>query len=375
VAPVYQCGIERLGRPWILTRYDDDATLVRDPALIKDGRLIAMSGLGEEGPYIETLRGMFAFIAPPRHTRLRSLVNRGFTPRSIRALEPRLQRLVDSLIDEREASGEMDLIADYAFRIPATVICWLLGCPVEDIPQIEDWARDFSRRADEGSSLTPEMEKRGDEVAVAFMDYLRELIARRRRQAEDDLISRLVEIQRDADDLSDDDIAATAILLFQAGHETTANMIGKGMLALFQHPEQLALLRQRPELIENATEELLRYDTPVQMTTKLVTKDIPFHGRTIRSGEAVTSLRGAVNRDPERYPDPDRLDITRKDIDHHSFGMGAHYCLGAALARMEIQHAVLTLVQRLPGMRLATDELVYKDQLHLHGLARLPVSW
>jgi cytochrome P450 len=318
---------------------------------------------------------MFAFHPPPRHTRLRALVSRGFTPRSVEELRPRVARLANALLDEAQPERRMDLVADYAFRLSVGVICELIGAPVEDVGSVEGWAAAISARADEGAAPTADSERVADGAAVGFMGYLRGLIDERRAEPRDDLISRLLAVQREADDLEDDDIAATAILLFQAGHETTANMIGKGALALLTHPAELAKLRAHPALAVNATEELLRYDTPVQLTTKFADREIPLGGRTIRAGEPVMHVWGAVNRDPERYAYPDRLDLERKAIDHHSFGMGAHYCLGASLARLEIQEAIQALARRLPGLRLATDALVYKPQLHLHGLATLPVAW
>ena len=375
VAPVWQAPVERLGNPWVITRHADARALVRNSALVKDERVLGLSGLGEGGAFIEVLRRMFAFQPPPTHTRMRGLVNRAFTPRSIEKLRPGVQALVDSLIDSLEDRGRMDLVADFAFRVPVTVICQMLGAPVEDVPRIEGWASTFARRADEGEELTPEMERSGDEAAAGFMAYVQELIDDRRARPREDLLSRLIEIQREAHDLSDDDIKATAILLFQAGHETTANMIAKGTLALLRHPEELARLRAHPELIENATEELLRYDTSVQLTTKFAAAEIPLGDRVIRVGDPVSLVWGAINRDPDRYPEPDRLDLSRPEIDHQSFGMGSHFCLGASLARLEIQHAIGTLARRLPGLRLATDEPEYKPNLHLHGLATLPVSW
>jgi len=375
LAPVWQAPVERLGNPWVITRRSDAEAVVRNAALVKDERVLGLAGVGEGGPFIDALRHMFAFQPPPRHTRMRALVNRGFTSRSVEKLRPRVQALVDSLIDAVEPAGQMDLVPDFAFRVPVTVICQMLGAPVEDVPRITGWAATFARRSDEGEELNPEMERLGDEAASNFMGYVRELIEARRKAPNDDLLSRLIEVQRDAEDLTDADIAATTILLFQAGHETTANLISKGALALLRHPEEFARLHSQPDLIENATEELLRYDTSVQLTTKFATEDIPFHGRVIRAGDAVSFFWGAINRDPERYADPDRLDLTRSGIDHYSFGMGAHYCLGASLARLEIQHAIGTLARRLPGLRLATDEPEYKTQLHLHGLVSLPVRW
>jgi cytochrome P450 len=375
VAPVWQAPVERLGNPWVITRRADAEAVVRNSSLVKDERVLGLSGLGKGGPFIEALRHMFAFQPPPRHTRMRALVNRGFTSRSVEKLRPQVQTLVDSLIDAVEPAGQMDLVPEFAFRVPVTVICQMLGAPVEDVPTIVGWAQTFARRSDEAEALNPEMERLGDEAAANFMGYVQDLIETRRRSPNDDLLSRLIDVQREADDLTDADIVSTTILLFQAGHETTANLIAKGILALLRHPEELARLRAHPDLIENATEELLRYDTSVQLTNKFATEDIAYHDRVIREGDAVSFIWGAINRDPERYANPDRLDLTREGIDHYSFGMGAHYCLGASLARLEIQHAIGTLVRRLPGLRLTTEEPEYKTQLHLHGLVSLPVAW
>ena len=375
VAPIWQAPVERLGNPWVITRHADARGLVRNSALVKDERVLGLSGLGEGGAFIDVLKRMFAFQPPPRHTLMRSLANRAFTPSSIEKLRPRVQEVVDGLLDSLQDRGQMDLVADFAFRVPVTVICEMLGAPLEDVPRIGHWAAIFGQRADEGEVLTPEMERQGDHAAESFVAYVKELIADRRASPRDDLLTRLVAEQSQVEDLTDDDIAATTILLFQAGHETTANLISKGVLALLRHPEEMAKLRAHPGLIENATEELLRYDTSVQLTTKFAAEEISFHDRVIRIGDPISLIWGAINHDPDRYEDPDRLDISRPDIGHYSFGMGSHYCLGASLARLEIQHAIGTLARRLPGLRLVTDSPEYKPQLHLHGLSRLPVVW
>jgi cytochrome P450 len=375
VAPVWRAPVERLGRPWIVTRNADAAALVRSSAFIKDERLLGLAGVGARGPFIDVMRRMFAFQAPAQHHKMRALVNRGFTPRSIEKLRPDVQALVDGLIDAVIDQGAMDLVADFAFPLPVTVICRLLGAPVEDVPRIEGWAVTFARRADPAEALKPERERAGDEATVAFVDYVKGLIAARRSAPQDDLLSRLLAVQREAPELTDDDIAATTILLFQAGHETTANLIAKGILALLRQPEALAWLRAHPEAIEDATEELLRFDTSVQISTKYASRDVAFHGETIAEGDPVTFVWGAINRDPAHFPDPHRLDFRRSAKDHYSFGMGPNFCLGASLARLEIQHAVQTLVQRLPGLRLEDEPIEYKPQLHLHGLARLRVAW
>jgi len=375
VAPIFQADFERLGHPWLITRHADDELLVRNAKLIKDDRQLRMSGVGAGGAFIEAMRGMFSFMPPPRHTELRGLVNRGFTPRSVRALEPSIEALVARLLDERLPDGEMDLARDYALRVPMAVICELLGVPLDEVPTIEKWSRAFSERADEGADLSPERERAGNEAATAFCDYMQRLIDERRRTPKDDLLTRLVAVARESPEgLRDEDIVSTALLLFQAGHETTANMIAKGALALVRHPEELARLHDTPALAENAVEELLRFDTPVQMTTKFAAEPIPFHGRQIERDATVIFFWGAVNRDPARYVDPDRLWLERPDVDHHSFGMGAHFCLGASLARLELRHAFRALAERLPHLALA-GEPVYKGQLHVHGLSSLPVRW
>jgi hypothetical protein len=375
LAPVHQSQIERLGRPWIVTRHADAAWVAREKNLIKDGRLVDQLGGAPDSPFVRVMKRMLNFIPAPRHTRLRHLVNSGFTLRTVERLRPGVRELVNQLIDARLAEGQMDLVRDYAFPIPLAMICELIGVPLEDAPRIESWARQVLESVDEGLLVTPELEQRRNQAMLGFCGYFQSLIEARRASPRDDLISRLVDVQRSADDLADEDIVATAILLFQAGHDTTASLIAKGMLALLQHPEELAKLRARPDLLQNATEELLRFDTSVQLSVNFATADVAYHDRTIRDGDAMIILRGAANRDPARFPEPDRLDIERDDIDHHSFGLGAHFCLGASLARLEIQEAIGALVRRLPGMKVDLDRVVYRPSLHLHGLESLPVRW
>jgi cytochrome P450 len=375
VAAVHQSQLERLGRPWIVTRHADASWVAREKHLIKDERLVDQLGGDPHSPFVRVMKRMLNFIPAPRHTRLRHLINPGFSLRTVERLRPGVRELVSQLIDARVAEGGMDLVRDFAYRIPLAMICELLGVPLEDTPRMETWSREVLQATDEGLGVTAEHERRRDEAILGFCGYFQALIEARRAAPRDDLISRLVEVQRGASDLSDDDIIATSILLFQAGHDTTTSMIAKGMLALLQHPGELARLRANPELIRNATEELLRYDTPVQLSVNFATADIPYHDRTIREGSAVIILRGAANRDPERFADPDRLDLGREDIEHHSFGMGAHFCLGASLARLEIQEAISALARRLPGMRFDPEKVVYRPSLHLHGLESLPVSW
>ena len=375
VAPVHQSQIERLGRPWIVTRHADAAWVAREKNLIKDGRLVDQLGGSPDSVFVRVMKRMMNFIPAPRHTRLRHLVNSGFTMRTVERLRPGVRTLVNRLIDAHLADGQMDLVRDYAYPIPLEMICELVGVPLEDTHRIDKWSREVLESVDEGRIMTPDAEQRRDTAMLGFCDYFQSLIEARRASPRDDLISRLVEVQRSADDLADEDIVATAILLFQAGHDTTASLIGKGMLALLQHPDELAKLQAHPELIVNATEELLRFDTSVQLSINSAIADVRYHDRTIREGEPVVILRGAANRDPARFPDPDRLDIEREDIDHHSFGLGAHFCLGASLARLEIQEAVGALVSRIPGMQVDLEKVTYRPTLHLHGLEAMPVRW
>ncbi len=375
VAPIHQSQIERLGRPWVLTRHSDAAWAAREKGLIKDGRLVDQLGGDPNSPFVTVMKRMMNFIPAPRHTRLRHLINPGFTQRTVERLRPGVRTHIQELIDTRLADGQMDLVRDFAYQVPLAMICELIGVPFEDTHRIEVWSRGVLESVDEVAIVTPEMEERRNDAIFGFSGYFQSLIDARRADPKEDLISRLVEVQRGASDLTDEDIIATLILLFQAGHDTTTSLIAKGMLALLQHPTELAKLRARPDLLKNATEELLRFDTPVQLSINHADEDIAYHDQTIQEGEAVLILRGAANRDPERFPDPDRLDIEREDIEHHSFGLGAHFCLGASLARLEIQEAIGALTQRIPGMQVDLEKVEYRPSLHLQGLDALPVTW
>ncbi len=374
LAPVFKTENPGFQQAWVITRFADDDTVVRSKSLSSDNRVLEVFDTGEQSAFLEVMRSLLKFLDPPDHARVRGLIARAFTPRSIEALRPRIQAIVDERIDARLDAREMDLVADLAFPLPVIVICELLGVPVEDVDRFFRWSQDLVRRADV-QKLDDERKRRGDEAAAGLRDYFLELVAERRVRPREDLVSALIAVEEGGDRLSESELVGAAIILLQAGHETTANLITKGMLGLLRHPDQLGLLRRRPELVVDATEELLRYDTSVQITPKVATADIPYHDHTIQAGDIVATLRGAVNRDPERYPDPDRLDITRPDNRHHSFGVGAYHCLGASLARAEIQIAVGSLVSRLPGLELREERPRSKGSLYLHGLESLRVGW
>jgi len=313
---------------------------------------------------------------PPDHTRLRGLVSKAFTPKALESLRPRIQQIVDGLLDQIERRGEMDLIEEFAYPLPVIVICEMLGVPVKDHERFKHWGLDIARGLD-AIMLPPDSEvgKRSVSGRRALAEYFRALIAERRAAPRDDMLSALIAAEEAGDKLSEEELLASCILLLVAGHETTVNLIGNGTLALLKHPEQLRRLRENPGLIGSAVEELLRYDGPVQRTARIPSEDLVIGGKTIPKGEMVMPFLGAANRDPAQFPDPDRLDITRTDNRHIAFGMGIHFCLGAPLARMEGQIAISTLLRRLPKLALASQLPEHRQSLTLRGLVSLPVGF
>jgi len=359
---------------WVLTRYEDVVAALRDPRLIKEP--IAAFVAARFGAAMPAMGLSMLDRDPPDHTRLRGLVNKAFTPRVVEGLRPHIQKIVDGLLARVEGAGTMDLIEEFAYPLPVTVICQMLGVPVEDRERFKQWGLDIARGLD-AILLPPDSDVARRSVAArhALADYFRALIAERRAAPRGDMLSDLIAAEEAGDKLREDELLATCILLLVAGHETTVNLIGNGTLALLRHPDQLRRLRENPGLIGSAVEELLRYDGPVQRTARIPSSDITFDGLTIGKGEMVMPFIGAADRDPAQFPDPDRLDITRTDNRHIAFGWGIHFCLGAPLARVEGQIAISTLVQRLPKLALATDRPEYRQSLTLRGLTTLPVGF
>jgi pimeloyl-[acyl-carrier protein] synthase len=359
---------------WILTRYDDVAFSLRDPRLGKEAiasYVAARFGTTPPGVGVSMLDR-----DPPDHTRLRGLVSKAFTPRVVERLRPHIQQIVNALLDRVEGTGSMDLIESFAYPLPVTVICQMLRVPVEHRERFKQWGLDIARGLD-GVLLPPDSEvlRRSITARHGLSDYFRGLIAERRASPREDLLSALIAAEEAGDKLNEEELLATCILLLIAGHETTVNLIGNGTLALLRHPDQLRRLREHPELISSAVEELLRYDGPVQRTARIPSEDVIIGGQTIAKGELVMPFIGAADRDPAQFPDPDRLDIARPDNRHIAFGWGIHFCLGAPLARVEGQIAILTLLQRLPKLALATDTPEYRQSLTLRGLTALPVTF
>jgi cytochrome P450 len=314
---------------------------------------------------------------PPDHTRLRGLVVKAFTARRVEDMRPRIQQVVDETLDRIIPQGKMDLIEDFAFRLPVTIICDMLGIPEEHRGAFYTRARVGGRILDP-VPLSPEEIKEANAGSVMSAMYFQQLFELRRKNPGDDLTTQLVQAEEDGSKLSNEELTANIILLFGAGHETTVNLIGNGLLALHRNPDQLALLKANPNLINNAIEEFLRYDSSVQMTGRVALEDIDdLGGRKIPKGEGVLCLLGSANHDPAVYPDrPGSLDITRPNVKPLSFGGGIHFCLGAQLARIEAEIAISTLLRRLPDLRL--DDAVnpeWRPTFVLRGLKRLPASW
>jgi len=304
-------------------------------------------------------------------------VVKAFTARRVEDMRPRIQQIVDQTIDAVIDRGHMDLIEDFAFRLPVTIICDMLGIPEEHRETFYKSSRDGGRLLDP-VPLSPEEISQGNAGNLMEQMYFQQLFELRRKNPGDDLITQLVQAEEDGNKLTNEELTANIILLFGAGHETTVNLIGNGLLALHRNPDQLALLKARPELMEGAIEEFLRYDSSVQMTGRVALEDIDdLGGKRIPKGETVLCLLGSANRDPAVYPDrPDRLDVTRQNVKPLSFGGGIHFCLGAQLARIEAEIAIATLLWRLPDLRIDdVENPEWRPTFVLRGLKRLPARW
>ena len=364
---------------YVASRHADVTTILRDKRFGKDfkGRMTRRSGAQIlDEPVYRSMSHWMLQLDPPDHGRLRGLVVRAFSARRIEDMRPRIQAIVDDIIDRMAPQGHMDLIADFAYRLPVTVICDMLGIPEEDREFFHAGSSMGGRLLDL-APLTPEEIKQQNVSNLAIAEYFRGLFELRRRHPGDDLTTHLVQAEEAGDKLTNEELTANIILLFGAGHETTVNLIGNGLLALHRNPDQLQLLKNDPSLTPNAIEELLRYDSSVQVTSRTTLEDVDdIGGIALPKGQSVVCLLGAANRDPAVYADPDRLDIRRADIKPLSFGGGIHYCVGAQLARIEGEVAISTLLRRLPNLRL--DEIEHPDWRQtfvLRGLAKLPAHW
>ncbi len=365
---------------WVLTRYDDVRAVLADVERFSSDRITPFADHLERARR-ERVRDLLAllgrwavFVDPPRHTRLRALMNRAFTSRAVESLRPRVQGVVDHLVAAVAPRGEMDLVRDFAYPLPASVIAHVLGVPLADLDRFKAWSDDLA--AFVGSAQgTPDKLERAQRGIAALAAYFRDLVAARRAAPADDLLSALVAAGERGETLGEEELVANSILLLFAGHETTTNLIGNGMYWLLRHPAEHARLVAEPALAASAVEEMLRYDGPSGAQVRVTTADVVLGGRTLARGDRVFLMLNAANRDPAQFPEPDRFDVARQPNRHLTFGHGIHFCLGAPLARLEGQIAVETLARRLRGLRPADERGDWNDSLVLRGLRALPVRF
>ena len=365
---------------FVASRHAEVSLVIRDKRFGKDYVERTKRRYGPdimEEPIFRSMSHWMLQQDPPDHTRLRGLVVKAFTARRVEDMRPRIQQIVDDTLDRIAPQGHMDLIEDFAFRLPVTIICDMLGIPDEHREMFYNGSRDGGRILDP-VLLSPAEIQQGNAANAMTQMYFQQLFELRRKNPGDDLTTQLVQAEEDGSKLSNEELTANIILLFGAGHETTVNLIGNGLLALHRNPDQLALLKSNPALVTNAIEEFLRYDSSVQLTGRVALEDIDdLGGKKIPKGEQVLCLLGSANRDPAVYPDrPDRLDIARPNVRPLSFGGGIHFCLGAQLARIEAEVAIATLLRRLPELRLDDPENPqWRPTFVLRGLKSLPASW
>ena len=369
---------ERLGG-WVLTRYTHVRTALNDPRLSADRITpfvdhVKESGRSPIGDFARALGLWAVFRDPPDHTRLRAAMNRAFVASTIERLGPAIERLVDGFIARVAERGEMEVIADLASPLPVAVIGALLGVPSEDFARLKAWSDELATVV--GTALDmPDKHERAAKSWGTMRDYFAALIEARRSRPPRDALGDMIRAREEEARLDDAELVANAVLLLFAGHETTTNLIANAVLALARHPEALRALKAEPALAASAVEEFLRYDGPVQALTRIANTAVELGGQSIRAGERLILVLSAANRDPEQFPDPDRLELAREPNRHLAFGYGIHFCLGAPLARLEAKLALSRMVARFPELALAESRLEWLDSLVFRGMRRLRVSF
>lgn len=366
---------------FLVTRYDDVNAALRDHETFSSRRisLLAARGGADPSPAMRRFTDLASqwmwMLDPPQHTRVRKLMNQGFSPRDVRLLEPRVSRIVTRLVDAMVERGSFDLIPDLSYAVPAGVLLALYDLPEEDGSLITQWC-DTIKLFLGGAPDLLGTHGPAAESLQQMMDYLGGVIAERRRAPGSDLISRLVQAEEDGERLGDEELCSNLLLLLVATYETSVDMIGNGLLGLLTQRDQWELIKAEPHRIPAAVEEILRWDGPVQLTHRLVTRDVELHGTTVEEGRLVYLVRGSANRDPAHFGDPDRIDVTRTETGHFALGTGIHYCIGAGLAKLEGVCALTELTRRIP--ELALDEhrphRWRADNLQFRGLATLPAT-
>ena len=364
---------------WMLTRHSDVINGFRDPRLSADRMPAFMGSLsGPERESVQTLErqqeSMLSLLDGPEHTRLRSLISKAFTPRVVGGIRVRVEQLVDEMITAVEGRGEMDLIADLAFPLPAIVISEIIGIPPTDRVQVKRWADDFAEFQTASRALHDRALK-AQRSLEEIRNYVEQIVDLRRDEPRQDLISGLVAAEQDGDRLTAEELISTVALILIAGNETTTNLISNGVLALIRNPDQINVLTGNPEQIDAAVDELLRFDAPLQRSYRTALEDFEIDEKQVRKGQTVSLVIGAANRDPAQFTDPDRLNLTRNPKTHIAFGHGAHACIGAPLARLEAAVAISKLLERLPRLTLDDGPLEYREMVGHRGLKSLPLRF
>ncbi|PAC98577.1 cytochrome P450 family protein [Bacillus paralicheniformis] len=373
---VYPVSMGDLGEGWLITRYDDAVRILKDARMKKnyenvftEEELENFSALGNEEPLSKHMLNL----DPPDHGRLRSLVQKAFTPRMILQLEGRIQQIADSLLDEAEPNHSMNLVDDYAFPLPIIVISEMLGIPVEDRQKFRVWSQAIIDFSDTPESLEEYKHKIGE-----FAEYLEYLVRKKREEPAEDLVSSLIQAESEGTTLSIEELYSTIMLLIVAGHETTVNLITNMTFALLNHPDQLEKLRQNPDLIDSAIEEALRFYSPVELTTlRWAAEPFTLHGQEIKRKDVIIVSLASANRDDTVFPNADRFDIERKDNRHLAFGHGSHFCLGAPLARLEAKIAIQTLLRRFEHIEIKgeREQIKWKGNFLMRALEELPLCF
>ena len=361
---------------WVVTRYADVVTVLHRFSANRTPTPEQLAALGLESltPVARVMVRQMLFLDAPSHTRIRGLASQAFTPRRVERLREHIQDIMDGLLDAVMARGRMDVIEDVAAPLPAIVTAEMLGVPTRDHGRLKKWSADFAEMLG-NFQHNPDRAARVLESTEDMVAYFRDAVREQRERPRDGLVSALLAAEIDGDRFTEDEVIANVIVTMVGGQETTTNLIGNGIVTLLRNPAEMARLREDPSLITSAVEELLRYESPSQHTARLAPEDTVLGGKPIKKRQAVIAVMAAGNRDPERFPDPDRLDLSRTDNRHLAFGWAAHFCFGAPLARIEGQIAFATMLRRLPHLRLEPAPLVWRENLGLRGLTALPVAF
>ena len=361
---------------WVVTRYADVVHVFQRFSADRTPTPEQLTALGLTAltPLAEVMVLQMLFLDPPNHGRVRGLASKAFTARRVEVLRTHIQDITNSLLDAVQEKGRMDVIADLAYPLPAIVTAEMLGVPTSDWQQLTAWSADFAQvlgNFQHNPDRAPRVIKSLQEMSA----YFRAAIKEQRKNPRDGLIHAYLTAEIDGDRFTEDEVVANTIVTMVGGQETTTNLIGNGVLTLLRHQDQLERLKQDTSLIPSAVEELLRYESPSQHTARLAPDDVVLGGKTIRKRQAVIAVMGAANRDPERFPDPDKLDLGRQDNRHVAFAWASHFCFGAPLARIEGQTAFATMLQRMPNLRLEAGPITWRENLGLRGLTSLPVTF